>query len=137
VAQVLLCAPVTVSTRLFRVDRVGGGGPQQDSDGDGGRFMAGLEVREMRCGDADLGDPSDSDGGANFRIVRREVVPPAEAVAGRRSRRQRYPTTATIAADTHRIDTRHGTNIATLAAARKLLTLVCYWLRAGHIRALD
>jgi hypothetical protein len=44
--------------------------------------------------------------------------------AGWRSRRQRYPTTAKIAADTHRIDTHHGTNIATLAAARKLLTLV-------------
>jgi transposase len=36
-----------------------------------------------------------------------------------------------------RIDQRRGRNIATVAVARKLLTLVFYGLRDGHIRALD
>ena len=118
-AQVLLCAPVTVSARLFRVDRVGGGRPQQDSHGDGGRFMAGLEVREIRCGDADLGDPSGSDGGANFRMVRREVVPPAEAVRWAAIEAAALPHDGQDRGrHTHRIDTRHGTNIAAFAAAR-------------------
>ena len=49
----------------------------------------------------------------------------------------RHPTTAKISADNHRIEARRGTNIATLAAARKLLTLVYYGLRDGQIRALD
>jgi hypothetical protein len=35
------------------------------------------------------------------------------------------------------IEARRGRNIAKVAAARKLLTLVYYWLRDGHIRALD
>ena len=46
-------------------------------------------------------------------------------------------TTAKIAADRARIAARRGKNIATVAAARKLLTLVYYGLRDGHIRALD
>ena len=50
---------------------------------------------------------------------------------------QRHPTTAKIAADKHRIEARRGKNIAKVAAARKLLTLVYYGLRDGHIRALD
>ena len=41
VVQVLLWSLVTVSARLFRVDRVGGGGPQQGADGDGGPCMPG------------------------------------------------------------------------------------------------
>ena len=49
----------------------------------------------------------------------------------------RHPTTAKISADNHRIEARRGKNIATVAAARKLLTLVYYGLRDGHIRALD
>jgi hypothetical protein len=49
---------------------------------------------------------------------------------------QRHPTTAKIWADKHRIEARRGTNIAKVAAARKLLTLV-YYLRDGQIRALD
>ena len=36
-----------------------------------------------------------------------------------------------------RIGERRGRNIATVAVARKLLTLVYYGLRDGHIRALD
>ena len=36
-----------------------------------------------------------------------------------------------------RLGPRRGTNIAKVAAARKLLTLVYYGLRDGHIRALD
>jgi len=36
-----------------------------------------------------------------------------------------------------RIAERRGRNIATVAVARKLLTLVYYGLRDGHIRALD
>ena len=36
-----------------------------------------------------------------------------------------------------RITERHGRNIATVAVARKLLSLVYYGLRDGHIRALD
>jgi hypothetical protein len=36
-----------------------------------------------------------------------------------------------------RIEARRGKNIAKVAAARKLLTLVYYGLRDGHIRALD
>ena len=50
---------------------------------------------------------------------------------------QRHPTTTKIAADKHRIEARRGKNIAKVAAARKLLTLVYYGLRDGHIRALD
>jgi transposase len=50
---------------------------------------------------------------------------------------QRHPTTAKIAADKQRIEARRGHNIAKVAAARKLLTLVYYGLRDGHIRALD
>ena len=49
----------------------------------------------------------------------------------------RHPTTAKIAADKQRIEARRGKNIAKVAAARKLLTLVYYGLRDGHIRALD
>jgi len=50
---------------------------------------------------------------------------------------QRHPTTAKIAADKHRIEARRGKNIAKVAAARKLLTLIYYRLRDGQIRALD
>lgn len=50
---------------------------------------------------------------------------------------QRHPTTTKIAADKDRIEARRGKNIAKVAAARKLLTLVYYGLRDGHIRALD
>ena len=49
---------------------------------------------------------------------------------------QRYPTTPKIALDRTRIESRRGKNIAKIAAARKLLTLVYYGLRDGHIRAL-
>lgn len=49
---------------------------------------------------------------------------------------QRHPTTAKIAADKKRIEDRRGKSIAKVAAARKLLTLVYYGLRDGHIRAL-
>jgi transposase-like protein len=49
---------------------------------------------------------------------------------------QRYPTTPKIALDRTRIESRRGKNIAKVAAARKLLTLVYYGLRDGHIRAL-
>jgi len=50
---------------------------------------------------------------------------------------QRHQTTAKIVADKDRIEARRGKNIAKVAAARKLLTLVYYGLRDGHIRALD
>ncbi|KWX19917.1 transposase [Mycolicibacterium wolinskyi] len=50
---------------------------------------------------------------------------------------QHYCPTPKIAEDTDRIETRRGRNIAKVAAARKLLTLVYYGLRDGHIRALD
>jgi transposase len=50
---------------------------------------------------------------------------------------QRHPTTTKIAADKDRIEARRGKNIAKVAAARKLLTLVYYGLRDGHICALD
>jgi len=50
---------------------------------------------------------------------------------------QRHQTTTKIAADKDRIEARRGKNIAKVAAARKLLTLVYYGLRDGHIRALD
>ena len=50
---------------------------------------------------------------------------------------QRHQTTAKIGADKDRIEARRGKNIAKVAAARKLLTLVYYGLRDGHIRALD
>jgi transposase len=46
-------------------------------------------------------------------------------------------TTAKIAADRARIQARRGKNIAKVAAARKLLRLVYYGLRDGHIRTLD
>jgi hypothetical protein len=48
-----------------------------------------------------------------------------------------YPATAKISADKDRIEARRGKNIAKVTAARKLLTLVYYGLRDGHIRALD
>ena len=51
---------------------------------------------------------------------------------------QRHPTTAEDRRPTSdRIEARRGKNIAKVAAARKLLTLVYYGLRDGHIRALD
>jgi transposase len=50
---------------------------------------------------------------------------------------QRHPTTPKISADKQRIEARRGKNIAKVAAARKLLTLIYYGLRDGHIRALD
>jgi transposase len=50
---------------------------------------------------------------------------------------QRQQTTAKISVDKDRIEARRGKNIAKVAAARKLLTLVYYGLRDGHIRALD
>ena len=50
---------------------------------------------------------------------------------------QRQPDTTKIALDRQRIEARRGRNIAKIAAARKLLTLVYYGLRDGHIRALD
>src|ERR1700760_3773130 len=50
---------------------------------------------------------------------------------------QRHQSTAKITADKHRIQARRGKNIAKVAAARKLLTLVYYGMRDGHIRALD
>src|ERR1700739_782471 len=50
---------------------------------------------------------------------------------------QHQPDTTKIAADQDRIEARRGKNIAKVAAARKLLTLVYYGLRDGHIRALD
>jgi transposase len=46
-------------------------------------------------------------------------------------------TTPKIKTDQVRIEDRRGRNIAKVAAARKLLTLVFYGLRDGHIRALD
>ena len=60
------------------------------------------------------------------RLVRWAAV---EAVS-----RQRGPTT--IAAHHHRVGERRGKNIGRVAAARKLLTLVFYGLRDGHIRCL-
>ena len=48
---------------------------------------------------------------------------------------QRQPDTTKIARDRTRIEARRGKNIAKIAAARKLLTLVYYGLRDGHIRA--
>ena len=49
---------------------------------------------------------------------------------------QHQPDTTKIALDRNRIEARRGRNIAKIAAARKLLTLVYYGLRDGHIRAL-
>ena len=50
---------------------------------------------------------------------------------------QHQPDSTKIARDRKRIEARRGKNIAKVAAARKLLTLVYYGLRDGHIRALD
>jgi transposase len=49
---------------------------------------------------------------------------------------QRQPAGTKISVDRKRIEARRGKNIAKVAAARKLLTLVYYGLRDGHIRAL-
>jgi transposase len=49
---------------------------------------------------------------------------------------QRQPAGTKISVDRQRIEARRGRNIAKVAAARKLLTLVYYGLRDGHIRAL-
>jgi hypothetical protein len=48
---------------------------------------------------------------------------------------QHQPDSTKIALD-RKIEARRGRNIAKIAAARKLLTLVYYGLRDGHIRAL-
>ena len=48
---------------------------------------------------------------------------------------QRQPDTTKIALDRQRIEARRGRTIAKIAAARKLLALVYYGLRDGHIRA--
>jgi len=48
---------------------------------------------------------------------------------------QHQPDTTKIARDRTRIEARRGRNIAKIAAARKLVTLVYYGLRDGHIRA--
>ncbi|MGW0825308.1 hypothetical protein [Streptomyces sp. NPDC002845] len=45
-------------------------------------------------------------------------------------------TTPKISEDRARIEAPRGRNIAKIAAGRKLLTLVYYGLRDGHIRAL-
>jgi transposase len=50
---------------------------------------------------------------------------------------QHQPDSTKIARDRKCIEARRGRNIAKVAAARKLLTLVYYGLRDGHIRALD
>ena len=42
-----------------------------------------------------------------------------------------------LVARRHQLAARRGANIATVATARKLLTLVYYALRDGHIRALS
>jgi transposase len=47
---------------------------------------------------------------------------------------QRHPTTSKISLDRTRIESRRGKNIAKIAVARKLLTLVYYGLRDGHPR---
>ncbi|WP_241032569.1 transposase [Rhodococcus pseudokoreensis] len=49
---------------------------------------------------------------------------------------QRQPAGTKISVDRKRIEARRGRNIAKVAAARKLLTLVYYGLRDGQIRAL-
>src|SRR5262245_13713223 len=49
---------------------------------------------------------------------------------------EHQPDTTKITLDRQRIEARRGRNIAKIAAARKLLTLVYYGLRDGHIRAL-
>jgi len=48
---------------------------------------------------------------------------------------QRHPAGTKISTDRKRIEARRGRNIAKIAAARKLLTLVYYGLRDGEIRA--
>jgi transposase len=50
---------------------------------------------------------------------------------------QKLPVDAKLRADRDRIAARRGRNIGKVAAARKLLTLVYYGLRDGHIRCLD
>ena len=50
---------------------------------------------------------------------------------------QKLPADSKLRADRDRIAARRGRNIATVASARKLLTLVFYGLRDGHIRCLD
>ena len=49
---------------------------------------------------------------------------------------QRHRATSKIALDRTRIESRRGTNIAQIAAARKLLTPLSYGLRDRHIGAL-
>jgi hypothetical protein len=49
---------------------------------------------------------------------------------------QRLPFATKLRADRERIAARRGNKIAKVVAARKLLTLVFYGLRDGHIRCL-
>jgi Transposase IS116/IS110/IS902 family len=48
-----------------------------------------------------------------------------------------HPTTAKISADKQRVEARRGKTSPRSPRHRKLLTLVYYELRDGHIRALD
>jgi hypothetical protein len=50
---------------------------------------------------------------------------------------QRLPVDVKLRVDRDRIIDRRGRGIGKVAAARKLLTLVYYGLRDGHIRCLD
>ena len=47
------------------------------------------------------------------------------------------PDAGWLGANRARLAERRGRNITTVATARKLLTLIYYGLRDGHIRALD
>ena len=50
---------------------------------------------------------------------------------------QKLPNDMKLRRDRDRIAARRGRNIGKVAAARRLLTLVFYGLRDGHIRCLD
>jgi hypothetical protein len=50
---------------------------------------------------------------------------------------QKLPVDLKLRRDRDRIANRRGRNIATVAAARRLLTLIYHGLRDGHIRCLQ
>jgi hypothetical protein len=72
----------------------------------------------------------------NLTVPTRTCCSRTSLVSRLNPRIQRQPDTTKISVDRKRIESRRGKNIAKVAAARKLLTLVYYGLRDGHIRAL-
>jgi hypothetical protein len=95
--------------------------------GDVGRFAGAPQL----CSWAGLTPPP----GVRYHRAPRPVHQKNRAPVGPPSRPpNRGPTASKQATDFHRIADRRGTGIGRVAAARKLLTLICHGLRDGQVR---